>query len=236
MALCRLEDVTKDYWLGEVRVPALRGVSTEIQAGEFTAFAGPSGSGKTTLLNIVGLLDTPTAGKVFIDGTEASTLSGAALGRLRASRIGFIFQSFNLIPVLSAFENVELALKLSGFQGGDQKERVRKALVDVGLEKYLDRRPNQLSGGQQQRVAIARALVKEPALVLADEPTANLDRKTGEAILADMRRMNEERGATFLFSTHDPMVISHCRRVLHVEDGLVQSESHHEPHALGAAT
>ncbi len=225
MPLCRLQDVTKDYWLGEVKVPALRGVSASFEAGEFTAFAGPSGSGKTTLLNLVGLLDTPTSGTVHLDGQDVARLSAAQVGRLRAARIGFIFQSFNLIPVLSAFENVELALRLSGQDGPDGKERVRQALVAVGLERYIDRRPNQLSGGQQQRVAIARALVKRPALILADEPTANLDRKTGEAILDDMLRMNAEQGATFIFSTHDAMVIERCRRVLHVEDGQLQRET-----------
>ncbi|MCK6502730.1 ABC transporter ATP-binding protein [Myxococcota bacterium] len=232
MALCTLEAVTKDYAMGEVRVPALQGVSVQIEAGEFTAFAGPSGSGKTTLLNLVGLLDVPTTGTVRMEGQDVKALSGHALGRLRARRIGFIFQSFNLIPVLTAFENVELALRLAGEHGPDNGDRVRKALVDVGLERFMDRRPSQMSGGQQQRVAIARALVKRPALVIADEPTANLDSKNGEAILEDMRRMNVEHGATFIFSTHDKMVIEHASRVVHIMDGKVLQDERRTPRPL----
>ena len=222
MAICSLDQVEKRYRMGEVEVPALRGVSVDITAGEFTVFAGPSGSGKTTLLNLVGLLDVPSAGSVKLEGRDVAKLSSAELGHLRAQRIGFIFQSFNLIPVLSAFENVELALRLaSDLPPSERHDRVAAALTDVGLGDYLKRRPAQLSGGQQQRVAIARALVKAPALVIADEPTANLDSANGEAVLAIMQRLNAERGATFLFSTHDPMVMHHARRVVHLADGQI---------------
>ena len=223
MAICQLVGVHKSYRMGEVEVPALKGVDVTISSGEFTVFSGPSGSGKSTLLNLIGLLDVPTKGQILIEGTDVSTLSEGHLGVLRAKKIGFIFQSFNLIPVLSAFENVELALQLSENPSKqERRDRVRKALVDVGLEKFLDRRPSQLSGGQQQRVAVARALVKEPALVIADEPTANLDSKNSEAILEIMQRLNDEHDATFLFSTHDPMVVNHARRIVHILDGEIQ--------------
>ncbi len=222
MAICRLTDVHKDYFLGEVKVPALRGATLQIEAGEFTVFAGPSGSGKTTLLNLVGLLDTPSSGTVELEGHDVAKLSGPALSALRAKRIGFIFQSFNLIPVLTAYENVELALRLAGdMPAAERRQRVEQSLRDVGLGDYMGRRPSQLSGGQQQRVAIARALVKSPALVIADEPTANLDSHNGRAILDLMRKMNQEQGATFLFSSHDAMVIETARRVLHLHDGAI---------------
>jgi len=222
MAICRLVDVYKSYPMGEVQVPALRGATLEIQPGEFTVFAGPSGSGKTTLLNLVGLLDTPTSGTVELEGQDVAKLSGAELSTLRARRIGFIFQSFNLIPVLTAYENVELALRLAGdAPAGERRAAVERALGEVGLADYMKRRPSQLSGGQQQRVAIARALVKRPALVIADEPTANLDSNNGRAILDLMRKMNADQGATFLFSSHDAMVIETARRVLHLHDGEI---------------
>ena len=222
MVLVRLIDVYKNYPMGEVQVPALQGANLEITRGEFTVFAGPSGSGKTTLLNLVGLLDVPTTGRVEIEGQEVGKLSGPQLAALRARRIGFIFQSFNLIPVLTAYENVELALRLADDPpAAVRKERVTEALHNVGLGDYLNRRPTQLSGGQQQRVAIARALVKSPALVIADEPTANLDSKNGAAILELMATMNRERQITFLFSSHDPMVINHAHRVVHLQDGQI---------------
>jgi putative ABC transport system ATP-binding protein len=223
MAICELVDVHKIYRMGEIEVPALRGVDVSISSGEFTVFSGPSGSGKSTLLNLIGLLDVPSKGQVLIEGQDVSRLSEDALGVMRARKIGFIFQSFNLIPVLSAFENVELALQLSDDPPkSERRDRVRKALVEVGLEKYMDRRPSQLSGGQQQRVAVARALVKEPALVIADEPTANLDSKNSAQILEIMQRLNDEHHATFLFSTHDPMVVNHARRIVHILDGELQ--------------
>jgi putative ABC transport system ATP-binding protein len=211
--------------MGEVKVPALKGVDVQIDAGEFTVFSGPSGSGKSTLLNLIGLLDVPSSGEVLIDGKNVAKLGEGALGVLRAKKIGFIFQSFNLIPVLSAFENVELALRLSGdLPAGQRKEKVEAALIEVGLADFMARRPSQLSGGQQQRVAVARALVKEPALVIADEPTANLDSKNSTAILEMMTRLNREHDATFLFSTHDPMVVEQARRVVYMLDGEVLRE------------
>ncbi|MFZ5475640.1 MAG: ABC transporter ATP-binding protein [Myxococcota bacterium] len=224
-ALCELRGVRKVYPMGDVTVEALKGVDLAIHPGEFTVFAGPSGSGKSTLLNLVGCLDRPSAGQVLIEGKDVAHMGDDALGDVRARRIGFIFQSFNLIPVLTAFENVELALRLSGVTDGSRAERVEKALRDVGLADYMHRRPTQLSGGQQQRVAIARALVKSPALVIADEPTANLDSHNGSAILDLMREMNAKQGVTFIFSTHDPMVMERARRVVKLVDGAIHSDS-----------
>ena len=225
MEVCSLVNVTKRYPLGDLEVTALQNVNVTIQRGEFTVFAGPSGSGKSTLLNLIGLLDSPSEGAIILRGKDTKGLPEKTLEATRAQHIGFIFQSFNLIPVLSAFENVELALQLSNF--GTKKERIArttKALTSVGLADFLDRRPRQLSGGQQQRVAIARALVKEPALVIADEPTANLDSENGRQILELMQYLNEEKGATFLFSTHDPMVVSCAKRVIRLQDGLIISD------------
>ena len=233
MAICELREVTRTYGAGAALVKALDGVSVAFQPGEFTVVAGPSGSGKTTLLNLVGLLDLPTAGTVLIGDGDASTLHGRALARTRAQRIGFVFQSFNLVPVLSAVENVETALHLA-HTPGDRRALAAEALRQVGLGELLKRRPGQLSGGQQQRVAIARALVKQPALVIADEPTANLDTANGTAVLDLMRRLNEERGATFLFSTHDPMVIERARRVVSMRDGHIESDDVREAAATAA--
>ncbi|MFN7142616.1 MAG: ABC transporter ATP-binding protein [Myxococcota bacterium] len=224
MALCELHQVKKIYPMGDLEVQALRGVDLAIDAGEFTVIAGPSGSGKSTVLNLIGCLDRPSAGSVRLEGKDVATLGDDALGELRAARIGFIFQSFNLIPVLTAFENVELALRLAGHHG-DNRARVEKALRDVALGEHMHRRPAQLSGGQQQRVAIARALVKSPALVIADEPTANLDSHNGKAILELMRQMNERDGVTFLFSTHDPMVMEQARRVVRLVDGAIVDDA-----------
>ncbi|HNC94884.1 MAG TPA: ABC transporter ATP-binding protein [Myxococcota bacterium] len=218
--LCEVQGASKVYRMGDITVNALSGVNVSVGTGEFTVFSGPSGSGKSTLLNLIGCLDRPSSGRVLLEGQDVASLSDAALGQVRARRIGFIFQSFNLIPVLTAYENVELALRLAG-QLQHSEERVRQALADVGLSDYLNRRPSQLSGGQQQRVAIARALVKRPALVIADEPTANLDSKNGAAILDLMKEMNQRDGVTFLFSTHDPMVMSHARRIVSLRDGEV---------------
>ncbi len=219
MAICELKGVSKRYPLGETWVQALSDIDLTVEPGEFLVLAGPSGSGKTTLLNLLGCLDQPDGGTVALDGQDVAGLTSAQLSRVRAARIGFIFQSFNLIPVLSALENVELALRLSG-QPSDLG-RCRAALAEVGLGDLVDRRPTQLSGGQQQRVAIARALVKQPALVIADEPTANLDSVTGEGVLDLMRQLNEQQGATFVFSTHDPMVIGRARRIVRLRDGRI---------------
>ncbi len=223
MAICELRNVSKTYGTGPARVDALKDVTLSIQPGEFTVFNGPSGSGKTTLLNQIGCLDSPTAGELTVDGNTTGKLSSGALSKLRAEKIGFIFQSFNLIPVLSAVENVELALELAGSET-DRRTQAMAALAQVGLKGLEDRRPNQLSGGQQQRVAIARALVKKPVIVIADEPTANLDSVNGEQVLATMERLNRELGITFLFSSHDPMVIAHARRVVRLRDGQIVSD------------
>jgi putative ABC transport system ATP-binding protein len=228
MALVEIREVVKSYGEGAAQVHALRGVSLTIEPGEFTVISGPSGSGKSTLLNLIGCLDTPTGGNVLLEGTDVSSLSGPALAAVRARRIGFIFQSFNLIPVLTARENVELALQLAGDVGPDRRKRAEDALAGVGLGGLLNRRPNQLSGGQQQRVAVARALVKKPALIIADEPTANLDSRIGKQILDLMREMNEKMGVTFLFSTHDPHVMERARRVITLTDGTVTEDVHGE--------
>ena len=220
MSLVVVKDVTKTYRLGTQTVVALADVSLDVQAGEFLAVAGPSGSGKTTLLNLVGCLDTPTSGQIEIDGEAVATLSSGRRADLRARKLGFIFQTFNLIPVLTAWENVEYPLLLTK-RGGDGA-RVRAALEQVGLGDRARHRPPELSGGQQQRVAIARALVTEPALVLADEPTANLDSRTGHEIVELMRRLNRERQTTFVFSTHDPRIMSVADRVVEIRDGRVQ--------------
>ncbi|HJN75537.1 MAG TPA: ABC transporter ATP-binding protein [Myxococcota bacterium] len=223
MPILSLSDVGKRYPLGESYVDALNGVTLDIDEGEFLAFAGPSGSGKTTLLNLVGCLDVATSGSIVLDGKELSKLSRAELGDIRADNVGFVFQSFNLIPVLSAIENVEVALRLGGRE--PSRERCANVLEEVGLADQMHKRPSQMSGGQQQRVAIARALVKEPRLVIADEPTANLDSKNGEAVLDLMRELNEEQGATFLFSTHDPIVMDRVRRTVRLRDGKVIGDS-----------
>ncbi len=233
MAICDLEHVSKDYGTGVGRVRALSDVSLTIDKGEFTVFSGPSGSGKTTLLNLVGCLDHPTEGRVAIEGQDTGKMTANQLSQLRALRIGFIFQSFNLIPVLTAAENVELALQLSGRKTEGRRDLARKMLDEVGLAGMHERRPNQLSGGQQQRVAIARALVKQPALVIADEPTANLDSATGQQVLDLMRDMNTKMGVTFLFSTHDPRVMGYARRVLVLRDGRIEKDEAREPVAHG---
>ena len=220
MSSVKVEDVSKDYALGRTRVPALRGVSLEVQPGEFIAVAGPSGSGKSTLLNLIGCLDHPTSGRILIGDQDVATLRDNALSDLRSRKIGFIFQTFNLIPVLSALENVEFPL-LFRKNGSDNRARALHALEQVGLSDFARHRPDELSGGQRQRVAVARALVTSPTLVLADEPTANLDSKTGQAIIDLMLEINRKEGATFVFSTHDPSVMSHAQRVIRLADGRV---------------
>ncbi|MCM2254494.1 MAG: ABC transporter ATP-binding protein [Vicinamibacteria bacterium] len=225
MSSARLEDVSKDYALGRTQVSALRGVSLAVEPGEFVAVAGPSGSGKSTLLNLVGCLDHPSAGRVVVDGRDVAALDDDALSDLRAQKIGFIFQSFNLIPVLSALENVEFPLLFRGLPRAQSRARAERALDEVGLGDVARHRPDELSGGQRQRVAIARALVTAPVLVLADEPTANLDSKTGEAILDLMLDLNRKQGTTFIFSTHDPKVLVHAQRVLRLADGRLEAAS-----------
>jgi putative ABC transport system ATP-binding protein len=201
------------------------GVTLTIKRGEFVALVGPSGSGKSTLLNSIGCLDSPTSGRLLLDGQDIGQLDHDGRSRLRAERIGFIFQSFNLIPVFTAHENIEFALEIQKRWGAaEMNERVRRMIELLGLSAQAHRRPAELSGGQQQRVAIGRALVKEPAIVLADEPTANLDRKTSSDIIALMRRMNEELHATFVFSTHDEHLMSHAKRVIRLVDGRVVSD------------
>lgn len=223
MAICELRNVSKHYGSDQTLVKAVDDVSLVFEPGEFTVLSGPSGSGKTTLLNLIGCLDTPTTGQVLVEDQDVSRLTGRALSHLRAQRIGFVFQSFNLIPVLSALENVETALQLAG-SPGDRRAAAQEMLEQVGLGDMTHRRPTQLSGGQQQRVAVARALVKKPALIIADEPTANLDSDTGAQILDLMRALNEERGVTFLFSTHDPRVMGRAKRIIRLRDGRIAED------------
>jgi putative ABC transport system ATP-binding protein len=216
----RVEDVSKEYLLGRTLVPALRGVTLSVEPGEFMAVAGPSGSGKSTLLNLMGCLDHPTSGRVLIDGQDVASLGDDARSDLRAHKIGFIFQTFNLIPVLSALENVEFPLLMR--RGRDHtRERALGALEQVGLREFARHRPDELSGGQRQRVAAARALVTDPAIVLADEPTANLDSTTGDALVSLMLEINRRQGTTFIFSTHDPRVMGHAHRIVSLADGKV---------------
>jgi putative ABC transport system ATP-binding protein len=220
MGSVRVEDVSKEYLLGRTLVPALRGVTLSVEPGEFMAVAGPSGSGKSTLLNLMGCLDHPTRGRVIIDGHDIAALGDDARSDLRADKIGFIFQTFNLIPVLSAVENVEFPLLMRRGRN-NARQRALGALEQVGLGEFARHRPDELSGGQRQRVAAARALVTDPAIVLADEPTANLDSATGDAIVALMLEINRRQGTTFIFSTHDPRVMAHAQRVVRLADGKV---------------
>jgi putative ABC transport system ATP-binding protein len=218
------EDVKRTYKDNGVEVKAVQGVSLTIAPGEFTAIVGPSGSGKTTFLNIISGLDTPTAGKVWLDGKMLSEMKGKELSDFRRDHIGFIFQAYNLIPVLSVEENVEYIMLLQGVPKPERHQRVMEILKEVGLEDYPNRLPSKLSGGQQQRVAIARAMVSKPKLILADEPTANLDSKTGAELLDMMRDLNKKTGMTFVFSTHDKMIMDRARRVITLKDGLVAED------------
>lgn len=222
------KDLYKDYKLGKVLFPALRGINVKIRDGEFTAIAGPSGSGKTTLLNIIGCLDAPTRGEVLINGARTNRLSPKEKAELRRKKIGFIFQTFNLIPVLTSYENVEMPLILLALPPAERKERITAILEEVGLGDCIHRRPHEMSGGQQQRVAIARALVKNPTLVLADEPTANLDSATATEILTLMRDLNQKRKMTFIFSTHDQLVMSFAQRIISLRDGSVVTDERKE--------
>ncbi len=221
MQSVRAEQVSKVYQQDSVAVRALQEVDLEIADGEFLALVGPSGSGKSTLLNLIGGLDRPSGGRLWVAGEELGKLSRSALAELRLKRIGFVFQEYNLIPVLSALENVEYVMLLQGVPDAERRSRALAILKEVGLEGLEDRRPGELSGGQQQRVAVARAIVAHPALVLADEPTANLDSATGAALMDLMRRLNEEKGVTFVFATHDPMVMERARRLARLKDGRI---------------
>lgn len=226
--LVELVDVTRTYKQGKIEVHALRGLSLKVEPGEFLALTGPSGSGKTTALNLIGALDTPTSGKVFLEGKDLATLSRSAQSQIRRDRIGFVFQAYNLIPVLSAYENAELVLRLQGVPKEERAQRVHKLLDDVGLGGMEKRRPSEMSGGQQQRVAIARAIASNPAVTLADEPTANVDSATAELLLSLMEKLNRERGVTFIFSTHDPRVMAKARRIVHLVDGQIDHDERRE--------
>ena len=221
-----ISEVVKNYHLGNIIVEALKGISFEIKKSDFICIAGASGSGKTTLLNLIGCLDKPTSGKVKIENIDISNLNRFELSMIRRRKMGFIFQTFNLIPVLSAYENVEYPLLLQKVNEKNRKEKIGKVLDAVELADYAHHRPDELSGGQRQRVAIARALVSEPFIVLADEPTANLDSVTGENIIDLMLQINKENGTTFIFSSHDPKIIKHAVRVIELRDGaIVKMES-----------
>lgn len=209
--------------MGRTVVKALRGVSLEIARGEFLCIAGPSGSGKTTLLNLIGCLDKPTSGRILIEGQDVSTLSPKELAWVRRRRLGFVFQTFNLVPVLTAYENIELPLLLLGIGAAERRRRVYALLEALGISELAHHRPDEMSGGQQQRVSIARALITEPALVLADEPTANLDSETGKAIIELMHELNRTHGTTFVFSTHDPKVMERASRLVHIRDGRIDN-------------
>ena len=228
--------LAKTYRQGRLEVHALEGIDLRIESGEFTVLAGPSGSGKTTLLNLVGALDRPTSGAVRVGGQELASMTSSQLARMRRDHIGFVFQAYNLQPVLSALENASLVLELQGKSRGYSRQKAEETLRAVGLGDMLHRRPGELSGGQQQRIAVARAIAAEPTLVLADEPTANLDSKSAEALLDVMQELNESRQLTFLFSTHDPRVMARARRVVRLEDGHIvgddrraEGNGHDEP-------
>jgi len=224
MTVVKAQNVVKDYGVNGQTVHALRGVNLEFQSGEFAAIAGPSGSGKSTFLHLTGCLDTLTGGTIQVGGSDTGKMSRQQLALLRRHSIGFIFQAYNLIPVLSVEENISFPLNLLGISKKETKERTAQALKDVGLEGMAKRRPKEMSGGQQQRVAIARALVKKPALILADEPTANLDSTIGRGILELMLSLNKSEGTTFIFSTHDQMVMDYARRLIHIRDGQIESD------------
>jgi len=217
-------DVQKTYQQGRIAVQALKDINLSIEKGEFLAVAGPSGSGKTTLLNLVGGLDASDAGSIIVDGNAFDQMSQSQLAKLRLHKIGFVFQAYNLIPVLSAAENVEFVMLLQGIPSSERRERAQAILDDLGLAGKYDRRPSELSGGQQQRVAVARAIVSNPSIVLADEPTANLDSKTGTGLLDMMKKMNTEKNVTFIFSTHDKMVMDYARRLILLHDGRLEED------------
>jgi len=219
----RVENLTKTYQMGEILVHALRGVSFNVRHGEVMAIMGPSGSGKSTLMNMIGCLDTPTSGEYYLEGDHVSTLNDDQLALVRNRKIGFVFQTFNLLPRATALANVELPLRYAG-KNGDRKDLAQEALVAVGLADRIRHRPNELSGGQQQRVAIARALVNEPAIILADEPTGNLDSKSGDEIMNLLLELNQKKGAILIIVTHDPEVAAVTNRIIHLRDGMVERQ------------
>jgi len=229
MEVTKVTNATRVFKIGEVETKALRGVDLSIENGEFTALVGPSGSGKTTLLQLIGLLDKPTTGNVTINGQDATNLNRNQRADLRKNAIGFVFQFFALIPTLTAYENVEMPLLLNGTKPAQRKARVNQMLEAVGLSDRAHHRPDQLSGGQQQRVAVARALAANPKLILADEPTANLDTENGKQVMEIMQKLNKETGVTFVFATHDPRVISYAKRVVTLRDGLIVENNGKSP-------
>ena len=224
MSIVECIDVSKTYHQGRIEIHALNKVNLSITKGEFVAVAGPSGSGKTTLLNLVGGLDRVDGGSIVVDGNAFDQMSQSQLANLRLHKVGFVFQAYNLIPVLSAVENVEFVMLLQGIPASERRQRAAAILDDVGLAGKYHRRPAELSGGQQQRVAVASAIVSNPSIVLADEPTANLDSKTGDGLLAMMQQMNQEKSVTFIFSTHDKMVMDYARRLVLIRDGSIEDD------------
>jgi putative ABC transport system ATP-binding protein len=223
-AILKLRNIRRRFMLGETHIDALNDISLDIRAGEFLAVWGPSGSGKSTLMNVIGLIDAPTAGEVNFDGQDTHLLNDDALTEFRSHKLGFVFQNFNLVPVLSALENVMLPLQIRGEKEAKARDRAASALVDVGLERFIHSLPDKLSGGQRQRVAIARALVVEPRLVIADEPTANLDSENSRMVVELMREMNRARKVTFVFTTHDPRLLEHVDRKILLRDGNIVSD------------
>lgn len=226
MEVIKTENLGKTYQDNGVPVEAVKEVNLTIEKGEYLVIAGPSGSGKTTLLNLLGALDTPTTGKVFFEGEDISQKSRKELSNLRLQKLGFIFQAYNLIPVLTALENIEFSMMLLGVDEAERHSRALKLMDELGIKELADKRPNEMSGGQQQRVSVARAIVNDPSVVLADEPTANLDTKTGANLLDLMEEMNREKNITFIFSSHDKQVINRAKRLLNLKDGILQTENH----------
>ena len=233
MEVTKVENVTRSFMIGRVETQALRGVDLSIQNGEFTALVGPSGSGKTTLLQLIGCLDRPSSGRVYINGKDVSKLNRNQRADIRRGTIGYVFQFFALIPTLTAYENIEMPLLLIKQHASERRERIKQLLEWVDLSDRAHHRPDQLSGGEQQRVAIARALSTEPSLILADEPTANLDTSNGKQIMEIMTRLNQETGVTFVFATHDPRVIKYARRVITLRDGLIIENAEAEKVSVG---